>query len=68
MNKHQCTQQCSPAMPRKACQTAPSFAHGAAFTPLFRFQINPRLGAKPENRLQHGKAKQRHIGLIWKWN
>jgi len=35
---------------------------------LFRFQIKTRLGAKPQTVLQHGKAKQRHIGLIWKWN
>ncbi len=35
---------------------------------LFRFQIDRRLGAKPQTVLLHGKAKQRHILLIWKWN
>ena len=40
----------------------------AGLTVLLRFQIDTRLGAKPQAVLWHDKAKQRHIGLIWKWN
>ncbi|MEO6856306.1 MAG: hypothetical protein ABI410_23455 [Rhodoferax sp.] len=30
---------------------------------LFHFQINTRLGAKPQTVVCHGKAKQRHIRI-----
>ncbi len=35
---------------------------------LFRFQIDTKLGAKPQTVLTHGKAKQQSVGLIWKRN
>ena len=34
----------------------------------FRFHFDARLGAKPQTVQQHGKAKQQHIALKWKWN
>ncbi len=41
---------------------------GGMATKQFHFQIISRLGAKPQTVLQHGKANQQHIGMIWKWN
>ncbi len=35
---------------------------------LFHFQIDRRLGAKPQTVQTHGKAKQQQILLMWKWN
>ena len=35
---------------------------------LFHFQIDRRLGAKPQTVQTHGKAKQQQILLVWSWN
>jgi len=37
-------------------------------TITFRFQIISGLDAKWQKVLQHGKAKQRHIGMVQEWN
>ena len=34
----------------------------------FHFQIDRRLGAKPQTVQTPGKAKQQQILLIWSWN
>lgn len=35
---------------------------------VIRFHFSVMLGVKPQTVLWHGKAKQQHIALEWKWN